>query len=60
MQRYLSTWKEGGTLAITGFNVVRVSDDVTKNVIKDTQWYAVQGSDTTMMTIAPFARTINK
>ena len=31
-----------------------------QNVIKDLQWYAAQGSDTTMMTMAPFARTINK
>ena len=29
------------------------------NTIKDPQWYAVQGSDTTMMTNAPSARTIN-
>ena len=29
------------------------------NTIKDPQWYAVQGSDTTMMTDAPSARTIN-
>ena len=29
------------------------------NTIKDPQWCAVQGSDTTMMTNAPSARTIN-
>ena len=28
--------------------------------IKDPQWYAVQGSDTTMMTIAPAAGTVIK